>query len=272
MSGTVMRIIGVLLMLTALGLSLSRAPERPVETLVARWAQPPSDFVDIKGMVVHLRDEGPRDDPLPIVLLHGTAASLHTWEGWVRALKTERRVISFDLPGFGLTGPFAGTYAATNAASDGDSGTAGDYRGDSYARFVLDLMAHLKIDLAVLAGNSLGGEIAWRVATLAPHRVASLVLVDASGLALPPQSVPTVLSVARTPGVEPHREWVLPRSLVRRVWPMCMGTLPGSLRIWSTAISNWPCAKATAERWGSACGSCSRVRMPRASTRSGSRR
>ena len=214
MSGTVMRIIGVLLMLTALGLSLSRAPERPVETLVARWAQPPSDFVDIKGMVVHLRDEGPRDDPLPIVLLHGTAASLHTWEGWVRALKTERRVISFDLPGFGLTGPFAGTYAATNAASDGDSGTAGDYRGDSYARFVLDLMAHSKIDRAVLAGNSLGGEIAWRVATLAPHRVASLVLVDASGLALPPQSVPIGFVVARTPVLSRIGEWVLPRSLV----------------------------------------------------------
>jgi hypothetical protein len=65
--------VGMLLMLTALVLALSRAPDRPVETLVARWAPPPSDFVEVKGQVVHLRDEGPRDDAAPIVLLHGTS-------------------------------------------------------------------------------------------------------------------------------------------------------------------------------------------------------
>ena len=73
-----------------------------METLVARWAPPPSDFIEVKGQIVHIRDEGPRDDALPILLIHGTSASLHTWEGWAKALKTQRRVISFDLPGFGL--------------------------------------------------------------------------------------------------------------------------------------------------------------------------
>ena len=197
-----LRSVGVLLLLSALGLSLSRAPDRAVQTLVARWAPPPSDFVDVNGMVVHLRDEGPRDDALPLLLLHGTSASLHTWEGWVRALKTQRRVISLDLPGFGLTGPFAGSYAPD------------DYRGDSYARFVLDLMDQLKINRAVLAGNSLGGEIAWRVATLAPQRVASLVLVDASGLQAQPQSVPIGLLIARAPVFSQIAEWVLPRALI----------------------------------------------------------
>ena len=214
MSGTLLRIIGLLLMFSALGLSLSRAPDRPVQTLVARWAPPPSDFFDIKGMVVHLRDEGPRDDPVPILLLHGTAASLHTWEGWVRDLKSERRVISLDLPGFGLTGPFSGSYAGNHTGSDGGSDGAADYGGDAYARFVLDLMAHMKIDRAVIAGNSLGGEIAWRVTTLAPQRVSSLVLVDASGLAVQPQSVPIGFVVARTPVLSRIGEWVLPRALV----------------------------------------------------------
>ena len=99
------RAFGVLLMLTALALTLSRAPDRPVQTLVARWALPPSDFIEVEGQIVHIRDEGPRDDPLPIVLIHGTGASLHTWEGWVNGtkdipgLKKQRRVISFDLPG-----------------------------------------------------------------------------------------------------------------------------------------------------------------------------
>lgn len=197
-----LRIFGALLLVTALALALSRAPDRPVETLVARWALPPSDFIEVRGQVVHLRDEGPRDDPLPLVLIHGTSASLHTWEGWVAALKGQRRIISFDLPGFGLTGPFTGQYSP------------GDYRGDTYARFVLDLLDALQVPRAVVGGNSLGGEVAWRLAVMAPERVAALVLVDAAGPVSTPESVPLGFAVARLPVVNRIAEWVLPRSVV----------------------------------------------------------
>ncbi len=156
----------------------------------------------MRGQVVHLRDEGPRDDPLPLVLIHGTSASLHTWEGWVAALKGQRRIISFDLPGFGLTGPFTGQYSP------------GDYRGDTYARFVLDLLDALQVPRAVVGGNSLGGEIAWRLAVMAPERVAALVLVDAAGPVFTPESVPLGFAVARLPVVNRIAEWVLPRSVV----------------------------------------------------------
>ena len=204
MIGLIVRAFGVLLILTALALALTRTPDWPVEALIARWAPPPSDFIEIKGQLVHLRDEGPREDPLPIVLIHGTSASLHTWEGWVRALKAQRRVISFDLPGFGITGPFAGEYEA------------GNYHGDAYARFLIDLLDALKIDRAVLAGNSLGGEVAWRTAVAAPPRVAALVLVDAAGPAFTPQSPPIGFVIARTPVVNRIAEWVLPRALVEQ--------------------------------------------------------
>jgi pimeloyl-ACP methyl ester carboxylesterase len=202
LSGWLIRFVGILMLLTALVLSLSRAPDRPVETLVARWAPPPSDFIEIKGQLVHLRDEGPRNDDTPLVLIHGTSASLHTWEGWAHTLKAQRRVITFDLPGFGLTGPFAGRYAPD------------DYRGDTYARFVIDLLDALKLQRVVLGGNSLGGEIAWRVATLAPERVAQLVLVDASGLAFTPDAVPIGFIAARLPVVRWISEYVLPREVV----------------------------------------------------------
>jgi pimeloyl-ACP methyl ester carboxylesterase len=204
--GVVVRLVGVLLMLTALALALTRAPDWPVEALVARWAPSPSDFVEIKGQLVHLRDEGPRHtgagSPPPIVLIHGTSASLHTWEGWVKALKGQRRVITFDLPGFGLTGPFAGQY------------TPDDYHGDTYARFVLDLLDALQIDQAVLGGNSLGGEVAWRTAYAAPQRVAALVLVDAVGPAFNPIEVPLGFRLARVPVLNRVSEWALPRELV----------------------------------------------------------
>jgi hypothetical protein len=47
------------------------APDRSVDSLKPRWAKAPSKFVTIDGLSVHLRDEGPRDDPHPIVLIHG---------------------------------------------------------------------------------------------------------------------------------------------------------------------------------------------------------
>ena len=80
-------------------------PDQTVNELSKRWAQWPSQFVNVAGMSVHFRDEGPKDDPEPIILIHGTGASLHTWDAWSAALVDERRVIRFDLPAFGLTGP-----------------------------------------------------------------------------------------------------------------------------------------------------------------------
>lgn len=197
-----LRLLGVLLMLSAVALALSRAPDRAPETLVARWALPPSDFVEVKGQLVHLRDEGPRDDPAPLLLLHGTGASLHTWDGWAAALTPHRRVIRIDLPGFGLTGPFSGSYAAD------------DYRGDSYARFVIDLLDALRIPRATIGGNSLGGEVAWRAVSLAPQRFDKLILVDATGYAFTPEEVPIGLQLARIPLLNRLGEHLLPRAVV----------------------------------------------------------
>ena len=198
--GALQRLAGGLLIVLSLGVALSYAPDRPVDTLVARWAPPPSDFIDLGGQLVHLRDEGPRDDALPIVLIHGTGDSLHTWQGWADRLKATRRVIRFDLPGFGLTGP----------AADGD------YRGDRYARFVLQLMDRLGVQRFVVGGNSLGGEVAWRTASLAPQRVHQLILVDASGYTFRPTQVPLAFQLARLPGVNWMATSLTPRAIVDR--------------------------------------------------------
>uniref|UniRef100_UPI0040480EEB alpha/beta fold hydrolase n=1 Tax=Polaribacter sp. TaxID=1920175 RepID=UPI0040480EEB len=57
-----------------------------------------SKFIEIDGMQVHYRDEG---KGFPIVLIHGTAASLHTWDAWNQELIKNYRVIRMDLPAFG---------------------------------------------------------------------------------------------------------------------------------------------------------------------------
>lgn len=203
MGGLIRKIVGILLILTAVAISLTRFDDRPVEALVARWAPPPSEFIQVKDQLVHIRDEGPREDPLPIVLVHGTSASLHTWEGWVNSIKAQRRVITLDLPGFGLTGPFTGSYAPMG------------YKGDSYARFVVDLLDHLKLQRVVMGGNSLGGEVAWRTAVMAPQRVEKLILVDASGPAFKPEEIPPGFLLARVPVLNRLGEYLLPRPMVR---------------------------------------------------------
>ncbi|MDH4165248.1 MAG: alpha/beta hydrolase [Gammaproteobacteria bacterium] len=175
-----------------------RVPDQPVSALQAKWAPPPSTFVEVRGMQVHLRDEGPRDDPLPIVLLHGTGASLHTWDGWTGELARERRVIRFDLPGFGLTGP----------------SPDGVYTIESYVDTVLAVADTLGVQRLVLAGNSLGGYVAWATAVLHPARVDRLILVDAAGYPFQSQSVPLAFRIARTPVLNVLMRDVLPRAIV----------------------------------------------------------
>jgi len=193
-----LKALGILLMLAALGFAVSKAPDRSLESLVPRWAPPPSDFLDLDGLLVHYRDQGPSSDPVPLVLIHGTSASLHTWEGWVAELARTRRVISFDLPGFGLTGPNAD----------------GDYSDARYIAFVRQFLARLGVGRAILAGNSLGGEIAWQLALADPAHVAGLVLVDAAGYDFVPESVPLGFRIARTPVLREGMRWVLPRRAI----------------------------------------------------------
>ncbi|WP_341916044.1 alpha/beta hydrolase [Polaromonas sp. YR568] len=196
--------IAALLVLAAVALVATWAPDQPVEALKPRWAQPPSQFITIDGMQVHLRDEGPRDDPLPIVLIHGTSASLHTWEGWAAALRGQRRVIRFDLPGFALTGP----------------NRQNDYSVEAYVRFVTAVVDQLGVQRFVLAGNSLGGQVAWATAVALPQRVARLVLVDASGYspesASVPPSLPLGFRIARMPALRVLTQYTLPRSIVEK--------------------------------------------------------
>lgn len=190
----------ILLLFGASGIfiAVNWAPDKPVSQLRARWAPAPSAFIDINGLSVHMRDEGVRDDPVPIVLIHGTSSSLHTWEGWVAALKGQRRVISMDLPGFGLTGP----------------NLQNDYSNPAYTQFILSLMESLKVQRFVVAGNSLGGEIAWQVAVAAPQRVDKLILVDAAGYLFIPESIPLGFRLARVPQLAWLTQNTLPQSMM----------------------------------------------------------
>ena len=203
-----LRILGGVLVLTVAGLSallvFFPTPQAPEAVLVAKYAQSPSQFLKLaSGTIVHYRDYAPAtaDGASPIlVLLHGSNTSLHTWEPWAQRLRATMRVVTVDLPGHGLTG-------AT---------VEGDYSLEGMVGFVESFTRALGIDHPfVLAGNSMGGNVAWRYTLAHPDRVARLVLVDAAGVSLPEAETPAPLAfrLARNPITAPLVRRVAPRGL-----------------------------------------------------------
>lgn len=152
---------GLMLLLLAGWLVSAYAPDLPLTTLEETYRYPESAWVEVMDMKVHYRivGEGPN-----LLLLHGTASSLHTWEGWTERLQDRFRLISLDLPGFGLTGPHPGRI----------------YDYSFYVRFLEAFTDQLQLDQFSIAGNSLGGAIALQYTAQYPAKVANLILVDPS--------------------------------------------------------------------------------------------
>lgn len=145
-------------------------------------------------MDVHYRDTGTGQ---PLVLLHGTASSLHTWEDWTRSLDSSYRVIRPDLPAFGLTGP----------------DPRDRYHLDDYVEFLHDFLNELDLGAVHLAGNSFGGKIGWNYALRHSDRVQKLLLVDSMGFMT---RWPSLFSLGAIPLLGRCIRSVSPRWLIER--------------------------------------------------------
>lgn len=167
-----------------------------VEKLKEKYANQHSKFIEIDGMQVHYRDEG---KGTPIVLIHGTASSLHTWNDWTKELAKNYRVIRMDLPAFGLTG----------------ANTSGNYSIEYYTQFLHQFLSTINVDTFYLAGNSLGGNIAWEYAAKYPEKIKKLVLVDASGLSTN-KELPAIFKMAKTPVLSSLFLYVTPKFFIKK--------------------------------------------------------
>jgi len=134
----------------------------PVDELIEEYTYPESEFLRYDGMPVHYRKTG--KGPI-LLLLHGVASSLHTWEGWHNELSNDFTVISLDVPGFGLTGPNPNN----------------DYSVKMYMSMLDALLDELHIDSCFMAGNSFGGYLTWNYALHNVSRVKKIVLINAAG-------------------------------------------------------------------------------------------
>jgi pimeloyl-ACP methyl ester carboxylesterase len=194
--------LAALLLVALIGVGIwGYAPDIPAKELRSRYANGESEFIALgNGMTVHLRDEGPLDAPA-ILLLHGSNASLQTWDQWTARLKDKYRIIRFDQAGHGLTGPEPkGVY--------------------SIAAFVdaVDRVAKQRgLTKFYLGGNSMGGGIAHAYAVAHPDKLLGLILVDAGGA---PEAKPTALPIgfriAQMPVINRLATVITPRSAVER--------------------------------------------------------
>jgi len=170
----------------------------PMDELKLKYADTTSSFIPIDGMEVHFRDEGNKADSIPIVLIHGTGSSLHTFDDWARNLKEDYRVIRMDLPAYGLTGPFPDR----------------NYTIDHYVIFIKDFLAALGIKKCRLGGNSLGGNIAWNFTLQYPDMVDKLILIDAAGYPASSKSIPVAFKIARIPVLNNLFTYISPHFIV----------------------------------------------------------
>lgn len=194
-------IVGLIAILLLGGVALGWESDRDAGAMKAKYANTASRFLQISdGVQVHMRDEGKRDAPV-LLLIHGSNASLHTWQPWVQRLGGEYRIISLDLPGHGLTGAIPSR----------------DYSYKSFVAVVDQVMTQLGVAKFAIAGNSMGGGVAWHYALAHPDKVTAIGLVDAAGA---PQwqakTIPLGFRLARTPVLKDIMRYVTPRSLVER--------------------------------------------------------
>lgn len=100
------------------------------------------------------RGQGP-----PLVMLMGTGSTMAEWDpGLLRLLSREHRLVLFDYPGVGLSGPWHGRSF------------------DSLANATAGLMEAIRAPKADVLGWSMGGFVAQRLAIDHPQRVSHLIL------------------------------------------------------------------------------------------------
>ncbi len=187
-------ILGIKVLLMALFFIFLYTPDVSIGDIKKVYATDQSEFVTIDGMEVHFRSEGVGE---PILLLHGTSSSLHTWEPWVDMLKDSFQVITFDLPGFALTGPHPERTYTTAA----------------YNSVINGLTDYLGLTKFSIGGNSLGGYISWNYAIDHPGKVDKLILIDPAGFPTEPVALFKLIS---NPLLGPILSKVSVRSLVEK--------------------------------------------------------
>jgi 3-oxoadipate enol-lactonase len=131
----------------------------------------------INGVSIAYRDQG--SGPA-ILFIHGHPFNQSMWDPQIAALTRKYRVITYDIRGYG-----ASEVPATEATAL-----------ETMASDINALLYHLNIDKAVIAGLSMGGQIAMAFADQYPQRLSGLILAATFPQADAPEAAKTRLAMA----------------------------------------------------------------------------
>lgn len=157
----------------------------------------------LDSLRIFLLEAGEDADRLPLVILHGFASSALAWTGIIEALGTDRRVVAYDRPGFGLTVATAPQWKGLDP-----------YAPDTQVPIAFALLDCLGVHRCVVLGHSIGGRLAYELAAARSERVAGLILVAP---AWERPSAPHLANLFRRPVIEQ-----LARTLLRTTSPLAL--------------------------------------------------
>ncbi len=150
-------------------------------------------FLHAAGITHHVRLDGASGAP-PLLMLHSLGTTSDVWDEQATALASSFRVIRPDFRGHGLT-----------------EVTPGPYTVERLARDMIAVLDALGAGRVHVAGISLGGLVAQRLAAQAPERVASLMLCDTALSIPPPETWRERAATVRTHGMGAIADAVLAR-------------------------------------------------------------
>ncbi|HEX7873073.1 MAG TPA: alpha/beta hydrolase [Sphingobium sp.] len=140
----------------------ANAPAQPyltVAQLRAKYGDPAGKIATIKGVEIYYKDEG--KGPV-LLMVHGSASSLRTWDVIAARLKSRYRIIRFDVAAMGLSGSISDEAAATVTPVDIATG----------------LMDKLGVKKLTYVGVSSGGTLGLYLAAARPDMVQRLILAN----------------------------------------------------------------------------------------------
>ena len=169
----------------------------PAAELEARYLDDSSRFLNLDGVRIHYRDQGAGQ---PLLLIHANFSNLIDWDPVVAELVESHRVIRFDMPSHGLTGP----------------DPSGDYSLARTIEITERFVDALGLERFSIGGTSLGGTVSLHYASRHPERIEQLVLLSPGALEGREQARRGVPDSARV------LEIILPRALpefmLRSAW------------------------------------------------------
>jgi len=172
-------------------------PYLSVEQLRAKYRDPQSRFMTIKGAEIHYKDEGPRGAPV-LFMVHGSLSTIRTWDVITARLKSRYRIIRYDIPGYGL------------------SARVSDEVGQNVqpVEIAEGLLDALHVKKVTFVGVSSGGTMGMYLAAKRPEMVERLILsntpsdpVDTSHLVMPKSFVDGIARAKANGGYNDRPYW-----------------------------------------------------------------